>query len=314
MMPAAFRPLMLRHVVSGEAVTGNAVSGRVVLVRRAWRMIPLAALVAVGGCFATRSDVRIVQSDVASLRAEMLRNDTEQRAALAQAARLLAATGDSLARISARTVAIQGDVRGEMRMVKEQLLQVQSLLGQSQANINRIRSELEARASELPPVMPPVGTGAPPATPPGATPPVATTPPVAGAPPADTMPRGPGPSQLYQNGLDQLKRGSTSTARTIFQELLSNFPTSDLAPASQLYIAESLYKEKNFAGADVAYAAVVTKYGDSPLAPTAHYKRALIAVEQGNTAEAKRLLNEVISRYPRSDEAVLAADELKRIG
>jgi len=298
MKAAALSRIVLRH----------AEVGRLMRARGAWRVIPLVALVATGGCFATRSDVRIVQSDVASLRAEMLRNDTEQRAALAQAMQLLAAAGDSLSRISARTVGIQGDVRGEMRAVKEQLLQVQSLLGQSQANINRMRSELEARAVEPPMTVPPsAGAGVPPTT-------GATVPPTTGGAPADTMVRGPGPSQLYQNGLDQLKRGSTSTARTIFQELLSNFPTSDLAPASQLYIAESLYKEKNFAGADVAYAAVVTKYGDSPLAPTAHYKRALIAVEQGNTAEAKRLLNEVISRFPKSDEAVLAADELKRIG
>lgn len=286
---------------------------QLVLQRRVWRLLPLTALVAVGGCFATRSDVRIVQSDVASLRTELLRNDTEQRATLAQAMKLLAAATDSLARLSARTVGIQGDVRGEMRGVKEQLLQVQTLLGQSQANINRIRSELEARASDatvvpptapaVPPVPPTTAAGVPPAVPP-------TT---AIIPLADSTVRGPGPSQLYTNGLDQMKRGSTSAARMLFQELLSTYPGSDLAPSAQYWIAESLNKEKNLAGADVAYAAVVTKYGDSPLAPTALYKRALIAVQQGNTVDAKRLLNEVISRFPKSDEADLAAEELKRI-
>jgi tol-pal system protein YbgF len=275
--------------------------------RRVWRLLPLTALFAVGGCFATRSDVRIVQSDVASLRTELLRNDAEQRATLAQAMKLLASATDSLTRISARTVGIQGDVRGEMRGVKEQLLQVQTLLGQSQANINRIRSELEARSMEAA-APPPVTGGA-------AVPPTGTVPPTA-APtslPADSTARGPGPSQLYTNGMDQMKRGSTSTARTLFQELLSTYPGSDLAPAAQYWIAESLNKEKNLAGADVAFAAVVTKYGDSPEAPKALYKRALIAVQQGNTTDARRLLNDVISRYPKSDEAELAADELKRI-
>jgi tol-pal system protein YbgF len=282
--------------------------GHMLQQRRVWRLLPLTALVAVGGCFATRSDVRIVQSDVASLRTELLRNDAEQRATLAQAMKLLAAATDSLTRISARTVGIQGDVRGEMRGVKEQLLQVQTLLGQSQANINRIRSELEARAGEAA-APPPVATATPVT---GTTPPL-STPPATGVPPADSTARGPGPSQLYTNGLDQMKRGSTSTARTLFQELLSTYPGSDLAPAAQFYIAESLNKEKNLAGADVAYAAVVTKYGDSPFAPTALYKRALIAVQQGNTADARRLLNDVISRFPKSDEAELAADELKRL-
>ena len=59
--------------------------------RRAWRMAPLVALVAAGGCFATRNDVRIVQSDVSALRTELLKNDVAQRDALAQAVRMLAA-------------------------------------------------------------------------------------------------------------------------------------------------------------------------------------------------------------------------------
>lgn len=292
---------------------------------RVRRMAPLAAFVALGGCFATRNDVRIVQSDVASLRTEMLRNDAEQRAALAQAVKTLGAISDSLARVSARTVGIQGDVRGEMRLVKEQLLQIQTLLGQSQANLNRMRSELEERnrqqmASPVPP-MAAGGSQPPMSTPPVSTPPVSTPPvtatgavPVTGTVlPNDSAIRQPGPAQLYQNGVDQLKRGSTSTARTLFQELLSNYPSSDLAPDAQYYIAESLDKEKNLAGADAAYGAVVAKYGDSRWAPTALYKRAQIAVQQGNTGEARKLLNETISRYPRSIEAELAADQLKQL-
>ena len=273
---------------------------------RVWRIVPLAALIAAGGCFATRSDVRIVQSDVASLRTELLRRDTEQRDALVQASRLIATANDSLARIGARTVSIQGDVRGEMRSIKEQLLQVQALLGQSQANLNRFRAELEARNNAAPPMAAPA---VPPGTA-GALPTVPTTP--VGVPPApDSVPRGPGPAQLYQNGTDQLKRGSTSTARTLFQELLSNFPTSDLAPDAQFQIAETLNRERNLAGADAAYAAVVTKYETSPRAPTALYKRAQIALQQGNTPDARKLLTEVVTRYPKSLEADLAAEQLK---
>jgi TolA-binding protein len=57
---------------------------------------------------------------------------------------------------------------------------------------------------------------------------------------------------------------------------------------------------------------VVTKYPESPKAPTSLFKRAQIAALQGNTTEARRLFTDVISKYPKSDEAVLAADELKR--
>ena len=294
---------MMPRVALGVAL-GVAAQGR-----RVWRMVPLAALIAAAGCFATRSDVRIVQSDVASLRTELLRRDTEQREALVQASRLIAVANDSLARISARTVSIQGDVRGELRLIKEQLLQVQALLGQSQANLNRFRAELETRNNAQPivpptspPVIPPGSAGAP------GTVPITT----GGVPPiVDTLSRGPGPAQLYQSGLDQLKRGSTSTARTLFQELLSNFPASDLAPDAQFQIGESLNREKNLAGADASYGAVVTMYPDSPRAPTALYKRAQIALQKGSTPEARKLLTDVVSRYPKSLEAELAAEQLK---
>ena len=284
-----------------------ATQGRaVVRARRAWRMIPVVALVATAGCFATRNDVRIVQGDVAALRTEMLKNDAAQRDALLQATRILSAVTDSMARISARTTGIQGDVRGEFRNVKEQLLQVQTLLGQSQAATNRLRAEMESRNNA--PVSPlPVTSGTPPVA--GAV----TSAVAAASDSTASVPAGPTAAQLYQTGMDQSRRGSTSTARTYFQELLSKYPDSDLAPDAQNAIAQTLEREKNVNGADAAYAAVLTKYPDSRVAPTALYKRAQIALQKGNTADARKMLQEVVSRYPKSTEADVAADQLKNM-
>jgi tol-pal system protein YbgF len=287
-------------------------------------MVPLVALVATGGCFATRSDVRIVQTDVASLRAEMVKNDAERRESLAQALRLLMAANDSLARISRNTMNTQGDVRGEMREVKDQLAQVQVLIGQLQSSLTRFRSDIEERTNAMtsgapavqPPVSaPPAGTSATgrPGSGGSTTSAPPTTPPLVALTPADSVPKGPGPTQLYTNGMDQAKRGSVQVARTLFQDLLSNYPNNELAPDAQFQIAVTHDREKNLAAADVAYAAVVAKYPESKLASTALFKRAQIAVQQGNTADARRLYNEVISKYPKSDEAEFAADGLKRI-
>lgn len=274
--------------------------------RASWRMIPVVALVATAGCFATRNDVRIVQSDVAALRTELLKNDAAQRDALVQATRILSAVTDSLARLSARTTSIQGDVRGETRAIKEQLLQVQTLLGQNQASVNRLRAEMDTRSS-APVTPPPMTTGVPPVAG-AATGAVATV-----TDSAASVPAGPTAAQLYQNGRDQLLRGSTSTARTYFQELLTKYPDSDLAPDAQSSIAQSLEREKNLNGADAAYAAVVTKYPDSRAAPNALYKRAQIAVQKGNNAEARKMLQDVVSRYPKSPEADIAAEQLKNM-
>ncbi|WP_396202421.1 tol-pal system protein YbgF [Gemmatimonas sp.] len=276
---------------------------------RVWRLLPLVVLVATGGCFATRGDVRIVQSDISSLRAEILKNQLEQRDALTQTMRMLQVASDSLSKVSARTVSIQGDMRGDMRAIREQMLQVQTLLGQSQATIARLRSEIESRSAAAV-VAPPVG-----AVPVGTVPPM--VPPASGRTPPPAVDsvavRAPGPNQLYTDGRDQLTRGSSATARIYFQELLTNYPASDYAPDAQFWIAESFAKEKNLPAADAAYAAVVSAHPTSPKAPTALYKRAQLVLQQGSTPQARQLLEQVIARYPRSDEAELAAEQLKTL-
>jgi tol-pal system protein YbgF len=118
---------------------------------------------------------------------------------------------------------------------------------------------------------------------------------------------------LYSDGRDQLTRGASATARIYFQELLTNYPSSDYAPDAQFWIAESFAREKNLAAADAAYAAVVSTHPTSAKAPTALYKRAQVMVQQGNTVQARQLLEQVIARYPRSDEAELAAEQLKTL-
>jgi tol-pal system protein YbgF len=273
---------------------------------RLLRIVPLGALAALGGCFATRSDVRVVQTDVASLRMEMVRNDAQIRADLAATTTLLRAAMDSLNQLGARTVSVQGDVRGETRAIREQLLQIQALLGQSQANINRLRAELEARnnappAPVIPPVVDPTSTGAVGAT--GAT---GTT--GAAAPPVTATA---GAYQLYQDARGHLNRGSLSTARGLLQELLLKYPTSELAPEAQYSIGETYFREKNYPAADAAFANVVASYPNHVRAPTSLFKRGQIKEFENNPTEAKRFFTEVTTRFPRSDEAVLAAEKLK---
>ena len=280
--------------------------------RRVWRLVPLVALVATGGCFATRGDVRILQGDIAAMRAEVLKGQQEHKDALTQTQRLLAVASDSLARVSARTVGIQGDVRGEMRTIREQLLQVQTLLGQSQATIARLRAEMEARNAMVPAAPAPVPEPAPTTGRGGNT--TRATPPSVAPSSADTATGMlAGPNQLYTTGRDQLLRGATATARMTFQELITNYPQSDYAADAQFWIAESLAKENNVPAADAAYAAVVSAYPTSAKAPTALYKRAQLVLKMGNTQQAKQLFEQVIGRFPRSDEAELAAETLKTL-
>jgi tol-pal system protein YbgF len=274
---------------------------------RVVRLLPLVALAAVGGCFATRSDVRVVQTDVASLRLEMVRSDAQLRADLQGAAAVVAAVADSLSKLSARMVSVQGDVRSESRAIKEQLLQIQTLLGQNEQTMRRLRAELEARNTQ--PAPPPSGaTGMP-----GNTLPAGSGTTTGGTAPPATVPTNDteGPAVLFTNGSDLLNRGSVAAARSLFQELLLKHPNSDLAPNAQNSLGESYFREKSYAAADAAFAAVLASWPTHPKAANALYKRGLILEMQNNRAAAMKIYAEVVARFPGTNEADFAAEKLK---
>ena len=272
------------------------------------RRIAPVALAATGACFATQSDVRVLQTDVQTLRAERHRQDSLMQQRFDQLMASLQTTNDSVRSLANRVTRLQGDVRGDLFQMNQQLLQIQELTGQSQRRLQELRSSLEARQQDAAPATPPLTpTGTPRDSAAAAAPPAQAPAVTPSGPPAGS----PGPNQLFQSSLDQLRRGSPGSARRGFEELLRLYPTSELAGEAQLWIAESHAAEGNTAAADSAYAVVVTKYATSSVAPTALYKRALILQQRGNIALARTALNDLVRRYPRSDEAQLARDRLR---
>lgn len=286
---------------------------------RGWRITLAPAVVfAAGACFATRSDVQILQSDLGTLRVEQARRDSLRGAQLDHVVTTLGGVNDSLRVLSGRLGKFQGDVQGELYNLGQQLITIQELTGQSQRRLQELRAGLEERAPGT--IGPAAGTPpAPAATPaaPGAGTGATTSPAgaAAGSPAAGTVPvpAGPGPNQLYQLSLDQLRRGSAATARTGFEDLLRQYPTSDLAPDAQFYIAESWAASANAATADSAYLLVTSRYPTSPRAATALYKHALIQLQQGRVTQGRGALDEVVRKYPRSDEAELARERLRAL-
>jgi tol-pal system protein YbgF len=271
------------------------------------RLAPV-AIVATGACFATQSDVRVLQTDVQTLRAERHRQDSVMLQRFAELMASLRTTSDTVRALSDRVTRLQGDVRGDLFQMNQQLLQIQELTGQSQRRVQELRASLEARQQEVAPVTPPTTPSPTPrdsaAGTPGAQAPAAPA-------PAGPSAGSPGPNQLFQSSLDQLRRGSPGSARRGFEELLRLYPTSDVAGEAQFYIGEALAAEGNLSAADTAYGTVVARYSESARAPTALYKRALLLQQRGNIAMARTALNDLVRRYPRSDEAQLARERLR---
>jgi TolA-binding protein len=79
------------------------------------------------------------------------------------------------------------------------------------------------------------------------------------------------------------------------------------------YTAQAYAAERNMDAADAQYSQLITKYPNSPRVPTAMYKRALQLQATKKTAEAKKLYQDIIKRFPRSDEAALADERLQAL-
>lgn len=253
-------------------------------------------LLTTGACFATRGDVRVLQGDILAFRQESARADSARARQIAALSASLGMVNDSLRDTGHRLARFQGDTRGELRSVGEQMIRLQELVGQSQAVVQRLRAEAEERAMQQQPLAAPV-------TPP---------PPGDSAAPAGAVPStNPGPNQLFEDAMGQLRRQSYSAAQMAFSDLIRMYPTSDRAPDAQYWLAEAYDADGQVVQADSAFRAVVTNYPKSARAPTALYKMGLSMAKRGRLAEARVAMERVTREYPNAAEADLATEWLR---
>ncbi|HEX3273580.1 MAG TPA: tetratricopeptide repeat protein [Gemmatimonadales bacterium] len=256
-------------------------------------VLALAAATSLAGCV-SKSDVQLVQGEVALLRAETLRRDSTRAAQLGAVLQMQREIMDSLA-ATRRTVAqTKGDMSQDLYNIQQQLVQLQELTGQSQQRLTELRTQLEARAAQNEPTP----TGGPTPTGDQAQP--------TGASSASA-------DQMYEASLAQLRRGSTSTARQGLRELLRSYPTSARAPDALYFIGQSFAAENPDSAAEY-YRQVADSFGTSPRAPSALYNLGLLAERRKDTGKAKDAYQRVVQKYPQSDEAALARDRLKALG
>ena len=266
------------------------------VLRRAKIVLMAGAAFMLAGCFASVAQLSELRNDVNTQRAEADANDSIRAVQLVQILTTLRNVTDSISLFSTRLNRMRAESQSDMRALKQDVSAIQATTGQSQERLQQLRAQIEERNRQ------------------------SAAPRSSVISPADTvgkvapLPDAPGPNELFQIGKDQLTRGGNSAARAAFTDFLQRFPDSELAADAQFYIAESYAAEAANAPADTAYAIVVSKYGESPRAPTALYKRGVIAQTAGRTTAARRLYNDLVKRYPNSDEAELARERLRVLG
>ena len=256
---------------------------------KAGRWTPCLALL-LAGCLASKGDIALLQGQLRSMREADAQADSVQRIQIdRQIARemdrviaQIARNNDSVHALSLRMAKLQGDVQTDHYEMGRQILQIQELTGQSQRRLQELHASLEERHSDA-----------------------------GGAGGDSAKPAGPGPAVLFQNSLDQFRRGSSGVARSGFEELLRTYPTYEDAPEAMIWIAETYSAERNQVAADSVYKLVIKQYPKSPKAATALYKRATAMRAAGQKSAANLLFNQIIRDYPSSDEADLAKLAIK---
>jgi tol-pal system protein YbgF len=241
-----------------------------------------------GGC-ATKGDLRNVQDQIVALQA---RQDSLFRILQRQNRELI----DSLHASSEVTTRMRGEVQHSLLDLMNQIVQVQALTGQSQANLQQLRNQLDQQREQA-----------------------AAAAAAAQSAPQDTLGRGSSGSssgsadELYRLGREQLQRGAASTARKAFEQLLHDFPSDARAPDAQFSLAETYVVEKQYDRALDEFERVVELFPSSTQAPTALYRAGVISEDRGSVTKARDYFQRVAARYPKSDEARLAADKLRRL-
>ncbi|HEX8317151.1 tol-pal system protein YbgF [Longimicrobium sp.] len=247
------------------------------------RRAALAALAfpLLAGCIATKQDIRDLQLGMASQQA---RQDSMVTVLIARTEAML----DSL---SDQNVRLRGDLANRLVAIDRQLVQIQELSGQNQAQLGALRRQVDTAAEEARRAQ-------------------------AAAQRADAAPQeeAADPQELFDAALAALRRGSVATARGGFEEFLRAAPEHRLAPDAQYNIGQSYEQARDVPAAITAYERVLSEHATSARAPAALLRIGRLELGRGNRTQARTRLNQVVQRFPRSPEAAEARTELQRLG
>jgi tol-pal system protein YbgF len=128
--------------------------------------------------------------------------------------------------------------------------------------------------------------------------------------PATAAPTQGDPNQLYDQANQDLTQGRYGLALQGFRDFIRRYPTSELADNAQYGVGESFFAQSQFDSASTEYARVEAQWPKSDKIPAAMYKQALSQEKLSQKAAARKLLEDLVKRFPESGEAQLARERL----
>ena len=120
--------------------------------------------------------------------------------------------------------------------------------------------------------------------------------------------------EAYQISYSDYLRGEFNLAASGFRNYLRDFPNGSKVEDAQFFLAESLYNIGDYEAAVEEYDAFALRFPESPNVINATYKKGLAFLDSNQTAQGVILLQQLIRKYPDSNEARLAREKLRNLG
>lgn len=117
--------------------------------------------------------------------------------------------------------------------------------------------------------------------------------------------------EIYRQAKQAFDQGESESARRKFQELIDRFPKSERADNAQFWIGEIYYREKWYEKAILEYQKVIENYPQGNKVPASLLKQGFAFLNLGDKANSRLILQELIKKYPKTNEAKIAQDKLK---
>jgi len=119
--------------------------------------------------------------------------------------------------------------------------------------------------------------------------------------------------EIYRLAKQAFDQGDSDAARKKFQELIQRFPNSERTDNAQFWIGEIYYREKWYEKAILEYQKVIEKYPKGNKVPASLLKQGFAFSNLGDKSNSRLILEELIKKYPNSNEAKIAKDKVKEL-
>ena len=129
----------------------------------------------------------------------------------------------------------------------------------------------------------------------------------AGVPPPSADPA----DQLYNEGKQAFDSGNYVKARQRFEQLIQQYPKSNMADNAQFWVAEIFYREKWYEKAILEYQKVIENYPNGNKVPAALLKQAQSFHNIADRSNARLIYQELVNKYPQSSESQVARQKLR---